>query len=58
MNSNGPVSTVSGIDPTSLGRRFVGIDLYKENVDKANSNIAKADGGANLIMGLAPNSQH
>jgi hypothetical protein len=27
-------------------------------VEKARRNIAKADGSANLIMGLAPNSQH
>ncbi len=48
----------TGIAATSLGRKFVGIDLYKENVEKASRNIAKADGRANLIMGLAPNSQH
>ena len=48
----------TGIVATSLGRKFVGIDLYQENVEKAGRNIAKADGGANLIMGLAPNSQH
>lgn len=47
----------TGIAATSLGRRFVGIDLYKENVENACRNIAKADGGANLIMGLAPNSR-
>jgi len=48
----------TGIVATSLGRKFVGIDLYKENVEKASRNIAKADGSANLIMGLAPNSRH
>lgn len=48
----------TGIVATSLGRKFVGIDLYKENVEKARRNIAKADGSANLIMGLAPNSRH
>lgn len=47
----------TGIVATSLGRKFVGIDLYKENVEKASRNIAKADSGANLIMGLARNSQ-
>jgi DNA modification methylase len=48
----------TGIVAASLGRKFVGIDLYKENVNKAGRNIAKADGsGANLIMGLAPNRQ-
>jgi DNA modification methylase len=46
----------TGIVATSLGRKFVGIDLYKENVEKASRNIAKADSSANLIMGLAPNS--
>jgi DNA modification methylase len=29
----------TGIVATSLGRKFVGIDLYKENVERANSNI-------------------
>lgn len=48
----------TGIVATSLGRKFVGIDLYKENVKKASRNIAKADGGANLIMGLASNTPH
>jgi DNA modification methylase len=48
----------TGIVAKSLGRKFVGIDLYKENVEKAGRNIAKADSGANLIMGLAPNSPH
>jgi len=49
----------TGIVATSLGRRFVGIDLYKENAEKASRNIAKADGSsANLIMGLAPNRQY
>jgi len=47
----------TGIVATSLGRKFVGIDLYKENVETASRNIARAD-GANLIMGLAPNSRH
>ncbi len=44
----------TGIVATSLGRNFVGIDLYKENVEKASRNIARADNSANLIMGLAP----
>jgi DNA modification methylase len=48
----------TGIVATSLGRKFVGIDLYKENVEKTSRNIAKTDGGANLIMGLASGSQH
>jgi hypothetical protein len=45
----------TGIVATSLGRTFVGIDLYKENADNASRNIAKVDSSANLIMGLAPN---
>ena len=48
----------TGIVATSLGRKFVGIDLYVENVERAGRNIVKAEGGANLIMGLAPTSQH
>ena len=49
----------TGIVATSLGRKFVGVDLYRENADKAGRNIAKADGsGANLIMGLAHNKRH
>jgi DNA modification methylase len=48
----------TGIVATSLGRKFVGVDLYKENVEKASRNIAKADGSANLIMGLARNKPH
>jgi len=49
----------TGIVATSLGRKFVGIDLYKENVEKASRNIARVDNNsANLIMGLAPNSRH
>jgi DNA modification methylase len=31
----------TGIVATSLGRKFLGIDLYKENVDRANSNIMR-----------------
>ena len=51
--------STTGIVAASLGLKFVGIDLYKENVKKAGRNIAKADGsGANLIMGLALNRQH
>jgi len=38
----------TGIAALSLGRRFFGIDLYAENVQKARSNIAS------LISGLAP----
>jgi len=48
----------TGIVATSLGRKFVGIDLYNDNVEKASRNIAKTDNSANLIMGLAPNNQH
>ena len=47
----------TGIVAMSLGRKFIGIDLYKENVEKASRNIAKVNSGssANLIMGLASN---
>ena len=48
----------TGIVAASLGRKFVGIDLYKENVDKANRNIVAETDRANLIMGLKPNSRH
>src|SRR5438874_2976371 len=48
----------TGIVATSLGRKFVGIDLYNDNVEKASRNIAKTDNSANLIMGLAPSNQH
>jgi site-specific DNA-methyltransferase (adenine-specific) len=48
----------TGIAATALGRKFVGIDLYRENVEKASRNIARADGSASLIMGLAPSSKH
>jgi DNA modification methylase len=48
----------TGIVATSLGRRFIGIDLYTENVEKAYRNIAKVDSGASLIMGLALNRHH
>jgi DNA modification methylase len=43
----------TGIVAASLGRKFVGIDLYAENVNSAKRNVARADGSANLIMGLA-----
>lgn len=43
----------TGIVAASLGRKFVGIDLYAENVHNAKRNVARADGSANLIMGLA-----
>ena len=32
----------TGIVATSLGRKFLGIDLYEENVDRANSNIIRS----------------
>jgi DNA modification methylase len=32
----------TGIVSTSLGRKFLGIDLYKENVDRAKSNIIRS----------------
>ncbi|MGI0029175.1 MAG: DNA-methyltransferase, partial [Nitrososphaera sp.] len=43
----------TGIVAASLGREFIGIDLYAENVEKAARNVARADVSANLIMGLA-----
>ena len=39
----------TGIVATSLGRRFVGIDLYAENVQKANRNIAFSNNSSNYI---------
>jgi site-specific DNA-methyltransferase (adenine-specific) len=48
----------TGIVATSLGRKFIGVDLYKENVEKSSRNIAKVDSDANLIMGLAPTRPH
>lgn len=48
----------TGIVATSLGRKFVGIDLYKENVEKASRNLATKADGVNLIMGLAQDSRH
>jgi DNA modification methylase len=48
----------TGIVAMLLGRKFVGVDLYEENVEKASKNIAKADSSASLIMGLVPNSPH
>jgi site-specific DNA-methyltransferase (cytosine-N4-specific) len=44
----------TGIVAASLGRSFVGIDLYGDNVMKARSNITRA----NLIMGAARTSRH
>lgn len=44
----------TGIAALSLGRRFVGIDLYGENVAKAERNIA---GAASLITGQAPRTR-
>lgn len=44
----------TGIAALSLGRRFVGIDLYNENVAKAERNIA---GAASLITGQAPRTR-
>lgn len=36
----------TGIAAISLGRRFVGIDLYRENVDKIIKNVAQAEAKA------------
>jgi DNA modification methylase len=48
----------TGIVATSLGRKFVGIDLYEENVDKANRNIIKGMAYKSNVIRLAPNRQH
>ncbi|MFL6503454.1 MAG: DNA-methyltransferase [Nitrososphaera sp.] len=40
----------TGIVATSLGRKFIGIDLYKENVNRANSNIIRAHTTNNLVL--------
>lgn len=48
----------TGIVAASLGRKFVGIDLYTENVHNAKRNVGRADGSANLIMGLARTSPY
>ncbi|WP_415280638.1 DNA-methyltransferase [Candidatus Nitrososphaera sp. FF02] len=42
----------TGIAAVSLGRRFAGIDLYRENAEKASRNIAGA--AASLITGAVP----
>jgi DNA modification methylase len=44
----------TGIVAISLGRKFVGIDLYQENVDKANRNIIKGMAHKNNVIALAP----
>lgn len=43
----------TGIVATSVGRKFVGIDLYQENVDKANRNIIKRMAHKSNVIGLA-----
>jgi DNA modification methylase len=48
----------TGIVATSLGRKFLGIDLYKENVERANSNIIKGHSLQSSLMRLAPSRQH
>lgn len=48
----------TGIVATSLGRKFLGIDLYKENVDRANSNIIKGYNLQSSLMRPAPNTPH
>lgn len=48
----------TGIVATSLGRKFLGIDLYKENVDRANSNIIKGYNLPSSLMRSAPYTQH
>src|SRR5215213_5239433 len=48
----------TGITATSLGRKFVGIDLYKENVDRANRNIIRGYSLQSNVIRPAPNRQH
>ena len=45
----------TGIVAKSLGRKFIGIDLYRDNVEKAGRNIGLAltHEDQNLLMGLA-----
>ena len=43
----------TGIVATSVGRKFVGIDLYQENVDNANRNIIKRMAHKSNVIGLA-----
>jgi DNA modification methylase len=45
----------TGIVATSLGRKFQGIDLYKENVDRANSNIIRGYSLQSSLMRFEPN---
>ncbi|MDQ4050153.1 MAG: site-specific DNA-methyltransferase [Thermoproteota archaeon] len=44
----------TGIVATSLGRKFLGIDLYKENVERANSNIMKSYSPQANLMRSSP----
>jgi len=46
----------TGIVATSLGRKFVGIDLYRDNVNMAGRNIGLSD--PNLLIGLARSKKH
>src|SRR5215203_3997676 len=48
----------TGITATSLGRKFVGIDLYKDNVDRANRNIIRGYSLQSNVIRPAPNRQH
>jgi hypothetical protein len=41
-----------------LGRKFVGIDLYKENVDMATSNIIRGHSLQSNAIRSALNGQH
>lgn len=43
----------TGIVAAALGRKFVGIDLYAQNVERAGKNIARARGSTKIIMGVA-----
>jgi hypothetical protein len=47
----------TGIVATSLGRKFLGIDLYKENVNRATSNIMRGYSLQSTMMGFVPTRQ-
>jgi DNA modification methylase len=48
----------TGITATSLGRKFVGIDLYKDNVDRANRNMIRGYSLQSNMIRSGPNRQH
>jgi len=48
----------TGIVALSLGRKFIGIDLYKENVDRANTNITRGYNPQPNFMRFGHRSRH